>query len=290
MWAARASWVLLAVAGGGAFGDALAPHSRPVQIVGTVCLWVGWAAVTTAMVIPSVVSLTVVRSIVPGAVVLGVAAAVQASSTMAGSSVCVALAMTSLALVTSGELGRYFVQASAYGDEQRFPLRPPLSFLIPTVVSWCVLCTSAAVGPLALAAGGWWVGVPLTAASPVMGWFLGRRFHRLSRRWLVLVPAGVVVHDQLVLAETAMFPAATVAGIGLALADTEAADLTGPAPGNAIEITVRDMGTAVLAPTRDKPGGTALHVGAVLVAPTRPGAVLRAAAARALPVGPMPVR
>ncbi len=55
------------------------------------------------------------------------------------------------------------------------------------------------VGPLALAARAWVPGVLLTAAAVALGWFLGRRFHRLARRWLVLVPAGVVVHDHLVL-------------------------------------------------------------------------------------------
>lgn len=284
MWAARLSWLLLAVLGGAAFGQALAPHSRPVQMIGTVLAWAAWGAVAAALLVPSTVSLTVVRSIVPAAVVTSVVAAFGAEGALAATA-AVGLALLSAALVLSGGLGEVFAQASAYGDERRFPLRPPLAFLVPTVVSWSVLCACAIVGPLALAARGWFVGVPLTAAAGALGWFLGRRFHRLSRRWLVLVPAGVVVHDHLVLADTAMFQRSTVEGIGLALEGTEAADLTGPAAGNALEIALREMATVVLAPTRDKPNGTALHVRSVLVAPTRPGRAMLGAADRRLPIG-----
>ncbi len=284
VWAARLVWLAVAVVGGAAFGEALATHSRPVQLTGTIGLWAGWGVVAVGMLVPSVRSLTVIRAVVPAGAVVAVAAGLRADG-VASAAMCVALAVVATALVFSGEFGEHLAQASAYGDERRFLLRPPLGFLVPAVVSWCVLCACALVGPLALAAEGWVPGVVLTAAAGALGWFLGRRFHRLSRRWLVLVPAGVVVHDHLVLADTAMFPTADVAGLALALADTQAADLTGPATGHAIEIRLHGMPTIVMAATRDKPGGRALHVGAVLVAPTRPGRALASAATRHLPVG-----
>jgi len=284
MWLARVSWLLFALVGGAAFGQALAPHSRPVQAVGTSLAWVAWGAVTAALLVPSTVSLTVVRSVVPAAVVAAVAAAFGTDDPLAAVA-AVGLALLSAAFVLGGGFGEVFAQASAYGDERRFPLRPPVAFLVPTVVSWMVLCTCAIVGPLALAARAWFVGVPLTAAALGLGWFLGRRFHRLSRRWLVLVPAGVVIHDQLVLSETAMFQRSAVESVGLAFEGTEAADLTGPAAGNAIEIGLREMATVVLAPTREKPNGTALHVRSMLVAPTRPGRALLGIADRRLPIG-----
>ena len=39
-----------------------------------------------------------------------------------------------------------------------------------------------------------------------------RRWHQLSRRWLVFVPAGLVVHDPVVLAETLMVPRRQIVG------------------------------------------------------------------------------
>jgi hypothetical protein len=129
------------------------------------------------------------------------------------------------------------------------------------------------------------VGVTVTAAAVALGAFLLPRFHRLTRRWVVLVPAGFVLHDHVVLAETVMFPASILRRARLALADTQAADFTGPAGGHAVEVTVSESTTVVLAGTRAKPNGTALHVLAFLVAPTRPGRLLHAAGDRSLSVG-----
>ena len=84
------------------------------------------------------------------------------------------------------------------------------------------------------------------------------------------------MHDRVVFAETLMVPRLDLVGIELALAGTEAADFTGPATGHAIEISMRLMSTVLLAPTTTAPRGTALHVKSFIVAPTRPGAVLRA--------------
>jgi hypothetical protein len=100
-----------------------------------------------------------------------------------------------------------------------------------------------------------------------------------------VVPAGVVIHDHVVLAETVMFARRAIDSIGLALAGTEAADLTGPAAGHAVEVALREPETVVLAPTRVKPNGTALHVRAVLVAPSRPGRALAVVRERGLSPG-----
>jgi hypothetical protein len=284
VWAARAVWLAVAVVGGSAIGQALTDHSRSVQITGTVVAWVGWAAAAVALIVPSTIGMTVVRTVVPAGVVIAILAAFRGAGA-AEAAVCLGLTMLMCALIGAAEFGQLFAQGSAYGHERRFVLRAPVAFLLPAAVSWCVLCAAAIAGPLTLAAHAWWVGVPVTVLAMVAGWFLGRRFHLLSRRWLVLVPAGLVVHDQLVLSETVMLPRSTIARVGLALADTQAADLTGPAAGHAVEIALREPSTVVLARSRAKPDGTALHVRSVLVAPTRPGRLLSVAAADRLPVG-----
>jgi hypothetical protein len=284
LWAARAIWLAVAVIGGAGFGEALAEHSRAVQLTGTTLLWVGWAAVAVTLAVPSAIGLTVSRMLAPvGAVaaVVALAAAEPSSATVVG----VVATLVALVVVGSGEFGNLMVQASAYGDEQRFLLRPPAAFYVPTVVSWAAWCAAVVVGPLALAARNWIVGVTVTAAAVALGAFLLPRFHRLTRRWVVLVPAGFVLHDHVVLAETVMFPASILRRARLALADTQAADFTGPAGGHAVEVTVSESTTVVLAGTRAKPNGTALHVLAFLVAPTRPGRLLHAAGERSLSVG-----
>ena len=68
-------------------------------------------------------------------------------------------------------------------------------------------------------------------------------------------------------------------------ATTEAADLTGPASGHAIEVLTHESVTAILAATPAAPRGTVIHLTGCLVSPTRPGRMLAAARERNLPVG-----
>jgi hypothetical protein len=278
-------WVLLAVVGGRAVGAALANHSRAVQLTGTVGAWIGWGLGALAMVIAAERTLTATRVLVPGALAVTLAVAAEGSARAVDTIVLGGLAALATTIAVSGELGQVFVQASAYGDERRFPLRPPFGYLAVAVFAWLVFAAAWMSGPLLLAAQAWVAGVVVTALAVVATVFLPARWHRLSRRWLVLVPAGVVIHDPLVLADTVMVRAHHVVAMSLAPADTGAADLTGPATGTAVEIEVREAAKVVFAPTPRQPGGRGIHATAMLVAPSRPGATLRAAAERHLPVG-----
>jgi hypothetical protein len=178
-------------------------------------------------------------------------------------------------LALSGDLGEVFAQGSAYGHERRLPLRPPAALLMALPLVWVPLAATALIGPLALAAQQWPLGIPVTLAGVALAVVLPRRFHRLSRRWLVLVPAGLVIHDHIVLAETTMIASTKVASAGLALVGTGAANLTGNAPGPVVEVRLRELETVVLAaPPRGQT--KALHVQSFLVSPTRPGRALRA--------------
>ena len=138
-------------------------------------------------------------------------------------------------LVAAADTGQVYLQASAYGDERRFGLRPPLGYLVPTVVSWMMWAVAVIVAPLAWAARAWVLGAIATAVAVAATLLLPRRWHQLSRRWLVMVPAGLVVHDPVVLADTLMVPRRQVADVGLVgRARTGGAfddsDLTGPRP------------------------------------------------------------
>ncbi len=150
------------------------------------------------------------------------------------------------------------MQASAYGDEQRFPLRPPLGYLGATVVSWSVWVAAVITAPLAWAARAWVLAVVATLLAAAATWLLPRRWHQLSRRWLVAVPAGLVVHDPVVLAEHV--DAATTADHRARSRRTPrrasgALDLTGPTPGLAVEISLGEAATVVLAPRPATPAG-----------------------------------
>ncbi len=285
LWGGRLAWLGVAVVGGRAIGDAVASRSDPVQLVATVGAWVGWAAGAVALAVPSLPTLTAVRAIVPGSLAVALVAAIAGAS---ASSVLALLApaLVATVLVGAADTGQIYVQSSAYGDERRFPLRPPLGYLVATVGSWLVWVAAVIAAPLAWAAGAWIVAAGASVVAVAATWVLPSRWHQLSRRWLVLVPAGLVVHDPVVLAETVMILTARITRVGLvgAARGNGAFDMTGPTPGVAVGIVLDEMITATLAPRPATPRGTAIHLSALLVAPSRPGAVLRAAARRHLPV------
>lgn len=279
LWIARAAWALLPLGAGPALGHALADTSRPVQLTATCGVWLVWGVGLVASLVPTTVSLTAWRLLAPGPAVAVAVALVHRTDGVWGA-VGLAHAVLAAVLVLTGEVGEVFVQGSAYGAERRFPLRVPGPLLLgPLPLGWALAAAGVLAGPLLLAAEQWWQGLVVTAIGAAWAVVFARRCHRLSRRFLVFVPAGFVVHDHLVLADTAMFNAELVRGMRLAPVGTEAADATGAALGTPLEVHV-DKGMVVLAGTLKKPGGTALHVRSLLLAPTRPGRVLTVAATR----------
>lgn len=289
-WAMAIVWVTLPLAAGPSFGDALDARSRSVQLTATVGLWLLWVIGLVAGLVPSTVSLTVIRVLAPASVLAaGWAALVVPDGADATESV--ALGVTALVAVValSAPVGDRFVNGSSYGDERRMPLRPPAVLLLgPVQLTWLVVVVGVIAGPLLLACKLWVVG----AIVLVAGWALAaggvRILHALARRWLVFVPAGIVVVDSTALTDAMLVQRQRVASLGPAPADTTAHDLTAGALGLALELHLVAPETIVPAPDRLKGRGqtiTPVEVDAVLIAPTRPGWVLKEARRRRLLVG-----
>jgi hypothetical protein len=278
-WGPRVAWLLAGAAGAWSIGSSLDGRSAAVRATVAIGAWLLWGVGVVALVVPSTLGLTVTRMLSAVACGAAVVSWIAGASPAAGA-VFVACALIFALLAGGAEFGQRCAQASAYGDEQRFLLRAPAAFLPPVAIAGLIWVAAVLSAPLLLAAGQWIVGVVAAIVGAVLTWLLLPRFNALSRRWFVVVPAGVVVHDQVVLSETLMVARDNLVGVELALEGTEAADFTGPAGGHAVEVSVQVMVTALLAPTKDTPRGTALHVQSFLVAPSRPGAVLRATRSR----------
>ena len=117
-------------------------------------------------------------------------------------------------------------------------------------------------------------GLPVAAASV-------RALHHLHRRWIVLVPAGFVLHDHLALADPTLVPRDAIAMVGPAPAGTDAHDLTQAARGLALEVRCREAHD--LRPASRDGGAEVIVAEAFLCAPARPDAVLAEAKRRRLP-------
>ena len=111
-----------------------------------------------------------------------------------------------------------------------------------------------------------------------------RSLHSLARRWLVLVPAGLVLHDHQALVEPVLFPRRTIRRLHPATVDeaADAVDATQGAFGLALALDLAEP--VVVSPRRPDGAVEAEAASRVLFTPTRPGVVLREAAARRIPV------
>jgi hypothetical protein len=279
LWGPRIFWIAVALGGAWSIGDALDGRSTAVRATVMIGAWLVWGIGVVALVVPSTLGLTVMR------MVSALSCGAAAFSWIAGAppirgAVFVACALVCGFLIGGANFGQQCVQASAYGDEQRFLLRLPAAFWLPFTLAGVVWMVAVLVAPLLLACGRWITGILVAVVGALLTVLLLPRFAGLARRWLVFVPAGIVVHDEVVLGETLMVPRAELASVELALVGTEAADFTGPAAGHAVEVRLLSMGNALLAPTKTAPRGVALHMQSFIVAPTRPGLVLRASRER----------
>lgn len=284
MWSARLAWVAAGVAGSRTLDVITADWDATASTMAALGGAVLWLAGVAGLAVASTLSLTIARVVIPMAVPVAVVmAVVTARTSEVGTADIVSTALFALvatAVVASPEFAMVSVQASAYGDEQRFPLRPPVGYLAAAAVAW-VLVVGALLMAALMGLGGRWVSAGALGAAGLGGGVLAwPRWHQLSRRWLVFVPAGLVVHDPVVLADTVMLKRSQIAQMSLALAHTEAFDLTGPAAGHALEVATTESVTVVCRAGRAQT--RAVHLTALLVAPSRPGRALRAATARVL--------
>lgn len=172
--------------------------------------------------------------------------------------------------------GAGHARAGAYGDEQRFLLRVPVPLILPVGIAYLLLVMVVTFTPLWFVDRQWALGgVGLVVGAALM-WKVAPRMYQLSRRWLVFVPAGVVVHDPTMLSEVLMLRHREIVSMALAPADTQAIDLSGFTRGVPLEVRLAEMTDVRLTPfaARILKTTDVLHVQAFLVAPSRPTQVL----------------
>jgi hypothetical protein len=279
-------WVVLALVSGGCVSDALDGRSTAVVVVCLAGLWAGWAAALVALLVPRTVALTALRILVPAGTAAMVAATVAGTEVDVADVAAVAVAALATLAVLVPWVGEAWIDGSSYGSERRLPLRPPVLFsAVLTPVTWSLVVAGASVGPLLLAARQWVPGglaLAVGAAVVVAG---TRSLHQLARRWVVLVPTGLVVHDSFTMPEPQLFLRTSIARLGPALADADdgADDLTAGAPGLAIALELTEP-LEVLVRTRGR-GSETKASSALLITPSRPVRLLEAARAHRIPVG-----
>lgn len=269
----RVAWLIVAAVPGalGAFnGTSISPW----------LIWATWAIIAVAVLVLHPLSLVTIRCLAPllvaqcGWRIIADSQVQEQVGPIAGFFVMLLVTASSFSAV----YGAAHVQAAAYGHEQRHLLRPPISVILPIAILWLLVAVAGAVAvnaetfPIAT------VGVAVFVALSA---FALRRAVVLARRWLVFVPAGIAIHDPLMLRDTFMVRSHNVRGLRPAAADTTAFDATGTTWGVALELVLSHPHDVSLAEFGVRISRTVdrLHVTAVLLAPSRPSAVLASNAA-----------
>lgn len=283
-WSVRFLWLVLPFTLGDLIGDAVAGRSAPVVWTVAVGAWAVWLAGLVTSLVPLPPLLVALRVLAPLPLAAGVASAMVEAPGVTGWVGLVVAAVLAVA-AHSAEVGMDHLNGTSYGDERRLPLRPPGVLLLgPIPLLWAAMTLLPATGVLLLAARQWVLGGLAVAAGAGAVWFGARALLRLTRRWLVLVPAGATLVDAFALTEPVLMRRSDIVRLGPAPVGSTATDLSVGATGLIVEVALREPQTFLPAVRR---GGTATPVrtAAVLIAPTRPGLLMRLAADRKIAVG-----
>lgn len=273
-WALRAAWAVLPLVVGSALADRLDGWNSGARTAAEALLWAGWAAVAIASCVALPVSLAVVR--------VGVAAGVAVSAAARTPGVIVAI--LAAAIAARPEAAEWFVNGPAYANERRYPLRVPGPIVMgPLWLASALVVIGPAEGILLVAGGHYVLGAPVLVIGSALAYFSARSLAVLTRRWVVFVPAGLVLHDPLALIDPVLFERPVIETLHAAPADTDSLDLTQAALGLALELVLLEK-----VPMTLNKGRKQAEAGAsarLLFTPTRPGRVLADAASRRIPVG-----
>jgi hypothetical protein len=283
-WLLRILWVSLPFTLGPAHGDALASADRGVQLTGTIASWSLWVLGLTLTLVPHWVTLTPVRILAPGSLATALLAATEVG-TSASTVTALAVTAATASVAMAPQIGAFFVNGSSYGDELRLPLRPPAALLLgPIPLAWAIVTATLVATPLLLADGRWVAGIVVGTVGGFLSYVSVRSLHRLARRWLVFVPAGIVLHDLLAMADPVLVKRSAIERLGPALADTTATDLSMAALGLALEVRLSSVVEIAIRPSPNK-APELLEIEAVVFSPSRPGSVLDEAERRRIRVG-----
>ncbi len=285
-WLLRALWVSLPITAGSAFASALDSWSDGPRLTAGVMLWLVWAVVLTAVLVPRPIALTITRLATPNAYAAAVLTAFASGPSTASVALAVVVTAGAGVLAVRGEFARACAQGAAYGDEERLPLKVPPAVAFGILPFAVPLAGAATVGgPLLLADEQWLLG----GLAVVVGWpiavVIARLVHQLSRRWIVLVPAGIVVADPLTLTDPVLFVRESVQGLGPADPSLppgpDALDLR---LGAAFGSTALLLHEEVDLVRRVRGEGVGVRAGLLLITPVAARRLLDRAQARRIPV------
>ena len=262
----RAAWLAVPFTTGEMLAAALHSYTPSFRTACAVGLWVLWGATALAAMTLRPFALGFVRIWMPA----GLAAAVWAVGARSAATQPVAngqlgeatlgLAIAAIAAMASlvPSVGMAFADRQDTSSpntsiERRLLLRPPAAvafILVPLV--WATTIAGSISGPLLLSAERWVLGAVVLAVGLAVAFRGYQSLLVLARRWVVFVPAGIVLHDPLTLGDEAiLLPKSGIKSLQVvsASARRQAAatrkTLTGSTPRTAADLCAGSLGAAI---------------------------------------------
>jgi hypothetical protein len=286
LWLLRAVWLTLPLTAGPALEAATRSWSEAARTAAEALLWVAWGIGLLATLAPRPPTLTALRALAPVGAAVAILAAIGGEPSGVAAVGAVVATIGASVLASGHDIALASANSLAYGDEVRVPLRtPPALFLAPLPLARVAVVASIAVPVLLLADGRVVAGlVTLGVGIPVF-LVLARALSGLSRRWTVLVPAGIVVLDPMTLADPVLFPRERVVALTAAPAAPigGATDLRLGATRGSVEIRCNEPAVIGRA-RRGRRASETVRTDDVVVAIVRREAFLQVAAAHRIRV------
>ena len=200
------AWLTMPLTAGAALPSLLRGASAPGKVASWTMAGIAYGAGVMALLRPGGGALAVLRLAATGALVWVGVPGVGALDAAPGGALLGLLVLVA-GLAWSAPVAQASADASAYPGERRFALAMPpgLQWVVGPLAA--AVTVSGVVAPVLLGAGALGSSRPLAAVlvgvPGVLVAFVGAgATMRLARRWLVLVPSGVVLHDPALLHDT----------------------------------------------------------------------------------------
>lgn len=249
----RAAWLAVPFTSGELLASALDSYAPSFRTSCAIGLWVIWGTTAVAAMIVRPLTLGFVRIWMPA----GLAATIWAAIETSGAEpalflVVIAIAVATLAAAASlmPSVGAAFTNspfANAASLEKRLPLRPPAAgaFVLAPLL-WAVVVAGAVSGYLLLAAERWLVGAAVLAVGLIAAALSYQSLLILGKRWVVFVPAGIVLHDPLTLGDEAiLLPKSGVKSLRVVPATTRRLEAARKSEKSATDLCAGCLGAAI---------------------------------------------
>ena len=278
----RAIWLLIPLLCGPSLQKSLHDFESLLRTTVSIGLWSFWVLIFLATLITAPISLAIVRIGIPATAGLSIWSSLEAGESTSGIIGLTASGLAAL-IALSAPLGDRFSDGASYGDERRFLLKAPGPVaLIFGPLAWIATLAGLSLGPVLLLNKNFLLGILLSLIGLPISVIASNAIYQLGKRWIILVPAGIVLHDHLAVGDPTLITRNQLENFSPAVIGTDALDLSQGSFGLPLEIRCSTPLSMMLKKGTMRNVNESSIVENFLITPVRPNVLLAEAEKRNL--------